>query len=682
MKGFLKKHSQWWRGLSVSHKLYTVVGVMALLIAIELFTLLFAMNTLSAVRALVGGEGIWSKAQKDAVLDLQRYAYSRDNVHYKSFKKHIEIPLGDHQARVEMEKPDMDYEVVRDGFLKGQLAPDDIEPVVRLLRRFHKISYIQHAFAYWTRGDAMMARLIEAADELHQAINHKQGIEQEEKIHTLLAEISEINDKLTEIENAFSFTLGQASRWLENILMILLVIAVITVESTGLLLTIAFSRRLSRSLTELKNFSTEVGSGDFSKTLSVNSTDELGQLAMSLNKMALDLKEVTVEREVADRASQVKSLFLANMSHEIRTPLNSILGFVELLREESLSKAERKKYLDIIERTGNSVATIINDILDISKVEAGKFEIEKASCSLEQIITDVKSLLSLRSESKGIFLEFKRNNLPENIITDPTRLKQILLNVIGNAIKYTDKGGVTVSFEIKGNQLHCLVNDTGGGIQKENRDKLFQPFSQIDPSIRKRFSGAGLGLILSKRLAQFLGGDVVLLKSTIGVGSTFLITVTFEFPIQRVGQRQAMPAGQQNNFSFVGKKILVVEDSLDNQLLAQQFLGIAGAQIAVANNGQEAIDTVSKTDYDLILMDMQMPVVDGYTATSHLRKMGCTMPIIALTAHAMKEDLEKCINVGCNGYLSKPYRRDGLLTLVSLYLRNNSSNSNNGSTSS
>jgi signal transduction histidine kinase/CheY-like chemotaxis protein len=638
---------------------------MATLIATELFTLLFAMDTLSAVRAFVGGEGIWSKAQKDAVLELQTYSFTHDELHYVNFRKHLLIPLGDHQARMEMQKPDMNMDIVREGFLGGQVHPHDIAPMVKLMRRFYKISYIHDAIVYWSEADDLIFTMIDKAEQLHKAIlSSKQG-DRSRIIRKIYAEISQVNEHLTYVENEFSSTLGEASRWLEGILMILLIIAVATVESTGLILTIAFSRGLTKALHELHSFATNVGSGDFSKTVPVRSSDELGRLADALNKMAADLRSSTNERQLADEASNIKSLFLANMSHEIRTPLNAIIGFVDILKDTNLQESERKRYLDIIERTGYSLNTIINDILDISKVEAGKLEIEKTICSLPLVLRDLQSLLSLRCEEKGIELKFLTQNIPEYIVTDVTRLKQILLNVINNAIKFTNKGCVTATFQTRDAQLLCTVEDTGIGVSAENIDKLFQPFSQVDLSIRKKFGGTGLGLILSKRLAQILGGDVVLRQSILDRGSVFEISIALG-DLRGVSMPRTISEDfvNRNTKPFRGKRILIVEDSVDNQLLTEQYMLKEGAEVAIANNGLEAIELVHNGKFDLILMDMQMPVMDGYTATTKLREMGYDIPIIALTAHAMKEDLEKCLRVGCNDYLSKPFRRENLIHLI------------------
>ncbi|MBX3021585.1 MAG: response regulator [Bdellovibrionales bacterium] len=663
------KPKSFWRNLSVSKKLYVVVGVMAFLIAIELFTLLFAMRTLSSLRAFVGGEGSWSKAQKAAVLELQNYAWTKEKKHYDAFHEHLSVPLGDHKARLEMKKDAMDMRVVTNGFLEGGVHPHDIQPMVDLMRRFHEVDYIKRAIEAWEAADNLMLQLVQVSQELKRLIEGTEGRKQTIEIVKILERIYLIDRELTIQENKFSSTLGEGSRWLEQTLMILLVIAVATVESTGLLLTIAFSRGLKNSLNELHAFAAGVGAGDFSKTVPVRSDDELGQLARTLNRMAADLKDLSSEKKEAEGANRIKSLFLANMSHEIRTPLNAILGFVDLLKDESLSRRDRQRFVGIIERTGTGLATIINDILDISKVEAGKLEIEKAYCSIQQILKDVEAVMSLRSSEKGIELHIESPPIPDLIVTDPTRYKQILLNLIGNAVKFTNQGEVHVSFTTDDGRLHCRIRDTGVGVAAENRDKLFQPFSQVDLSIRKQFGGTGLGLILSRRLARLLGGDVVLEESQPGRGSTFVVSIRIADAAleQRrvVTKRSSLTVVADRSVqSLQGKRILLVEDSLDNQLLAEQYLTKEGAKVEMVGHGLAAIHELKHKVYDLVLMDMQMPVMDGYTATAQLREEGFKVPIIGITAHAMKEDLEKCLLVGCDDFLCKPYRRSDLIAMI------------------
>lgn len=375
----------------------------------------------------------------------------------------------------------------------------------------------------------------------------------------------------------------------------------------------------------------------------------------TLENLYISRQQLEKEREAAERMSRVKTLFLANMSHEIRSPLTAILGFTELLKEPYLPEQERNNYIEIIERTGITLTEIINDILDISKVEADRMEIEVLSFSPSQLMADIFSVLHIKCLKKSIQLNFKSIGLiPPFIRTDPLRVRQILLNIIGNAVKFTKTGFVNVTYESRDSALYFTVEDSGIGITKDQQNNLFVNFSQGDSSITRDFAGTGLGLALSLRLAQILHGDVRLLNSIPGQGSTFVVMIPYEqsenfsqWPLQQKIISEEYSA-------FVGKKILLVDDSEDNQLLIGRILNKYGFLVATAADGQEAILAASSQTYDLILMDMQMPIMDGYQATEELRKNNVVIPIIALTANAMKEDRDKCLSVGCSDYLSKP----------------------------
>lgn len=661
---------RFWRNISVTKKLYGVVGVMALLIATELVTLYFAMTTLSAVRAFVGGEGLWSKAQKTAIYHLHNYASTGDEKYYLLFQDELKVPMGDHRARMALEQPVLDEKAVTEGFLAGKNHPQDIKPMVKLMRRFHSVPVLANAIEKWKSGDALMIQLMDLADQLRAEIR-KGKVRDDGKVISILNEIYYLDIDLTKIENDFSFALGEASRWLENMLMIILLLAVVTVESTGVILTISFGRSLKRVLNELNTTTELVGKGDFTRRVQVNSKDELGQLAESINRMTANLQRQAKEKENAEHASETKNLFLANMSHEIRTPLNAILGFSEILSEPNLSEEQRKHYSAIIKRTGATLTSIIKDILDLSKVEAEQIEVQMKPFSLAQMIADLDAVLRLRCEEKGIGLHFQQKGAVAGFIqSDPARLRQILINIIGNAIKFTDRGSVTTTYQVEGQNLIFEVRDTGAGISPEQVSRLFKPFSQGDDSVKKKYGGTGLGLLISQRLAQLLGGDVELLESKPGQGSAFRISIAYA-PVEKM---PSDAAGVQKLGTMFGeerlkdKKILVVEDSLDNQLLVDLYLGRSGARVEFAGNGQEGIEKVQQGLFDLVLMDIQMPIMDGYTATKELRKQGYDLPIIALTGYAMKEDQSKCIQAGCSDYVSKPIDRNALVQCVSRYL--------------
>jgi PAS domain S-box-containing protein len=382
-------------------------------------------------------------------------------------------------------------------------------------------------------------------------------------------------------------------------------------------------------------------------------------------------------KDAADAASMAKSAFLANMSHEIRTPLGAILGFSDLLSDPGISSDEQKRYVSAIRRNGDLLSKLINDILDLSKVEASRLDFEKTEVVLSDILADVTSLLNLMAEEKGVGFKIEVDpTSPKSIETDPLRLRQVLINIVGNAIKFTERG--TVELKVRPSDpanpsslLRFEVKDSGIGISREQQVRLFQPFSQADISTKRRFGGTGLGLALSKRLAQQMGGDVFLAESQPGIGSTFVVTIdpgrVKIAPTTSKSSTSVKPAGGSTGTDqrIAGLRILLVEDSPDIQFLVGRFLMNAGAIVETAANGMEAINLAHSNNYDLMLMDLQMPVMDGYETVSKLRQEGYRVPIIALTAHAMLEERQRCLELGFSDHLGKPVDRKLLLDTIS-----------------
>ncbi|HEX4925117.1 MAG TPA: response regulator [Bdellovibrionales bacterium] len=653
-----------WKNLSISKKLYAVVGVMALLIASELLVLRFAMSTLSAVRAFVGGEGSWSKAQKTAVLDLQKYAFTKNPLYYGRYEEALKVPAGDRRARLQLESRNPDLATIYQGFLDGKIHEHDIPGVMKLFARFHEFRHLREAIDVWRRGDRMLMELEREAEKLKAAVESRPYRPKAVVRH--LDRIYEIDRQLTALEEQFSYVLGEGSRWMEDLLLKVLTLLVLTVEGTGILLTISFARNLTSGLQELNEAARKVGEGDFSQRVTPKSGDELGHLAGSLNQMAENLQRSVGERREAQNASEVKSLFLANMSHEIRTPLGSILGFAELLKDPGLTESERAKYLEIIERTGRTLARLINDILDISKIEAGHLEVEKSNFSLSELLTDIRNILSLRVAEKNIDLRFVAMGLPpERIHSDPIRLRQIVMNLLSNAVKFTERGSVTLEYGVEGPNLYFKVADTGPGIPANKVGELFRPFSQADASRSRRHEGTGLGLVLSRRLARALGGDVELVDNRPG-SVVFKATVTLEAP-QAAGAPKPRLVHPSGAAVLEGQNLLVVDDVPENQLLIRILLEKQGARVELASNGREGVDKALSGGFDAILMDMQMPVLDGYAAVRELRARGLRTPIVALTAHAMKEDRTRCLEAGCDAYITKPVERGELVAVLARF---------------
>jgi two-component system, sensor histidine kinase len=613
-----------WQDLSVSKKLYAVVGLMAILIALELLTLLFAMNTLSAVRALVNGEGVWSKSQKNAIQSLYLYAIYQEEQYYTEFNNYLAVPKGDRLARHELMKPDYDYEIVKKGFMQGGNHPSDIDGMIHLLRRFYTVSYLNSAIVAWAGADILIDELIRIAEDLHQEI--QAGHFDRNRLRKSIDRVSAINAEISILENAFSESLGAGSRWLESVLMSILLLTVLTIGSAGLYLTFRFGR---------------------------------------------DLKKNIGDRKEAESANQFKSLFLANMSHEIRTPLGVILGFAEALKDPLMSAADRTNYLEVIERTGKSLSRIINDILDLSKVESGHLEVENTTFPLQELIDELQLLFQLQAQERGNILKFQiQPTAPLTVFSDRLRLQQILMNLISNALRFTHEGEITVTCSYHGNTWLFRVTDTGIGLDEEQKKKLFTLFSQADQSTTRKYGGTGLGLVLSKRLAELLDGDVILETTTLNKGSSFMASVS-----ETISPSQEPSATKQNtlaNGSSVehlrGKHILIVDDSEENQILLRFYLMKAGLEVQSAANGAMGVEKALKNNFDLVLMDIQMPIMDGYTATKTLRATGYTKPIIALTANAMKEDRERSIVSGCHDYLTKPINSTRLLTALAKHI--------------
>lgn len=421
-------------------------------------------------------------------------------------------------------------------------------------------------------------------------------------------------------------------------------------------------------------------STDFESLLRVFGTRAAGEL----ERLSIDerLRQAKLDAEKANRA---KSDFLANMSHEIRTPLTAILGFADVLTEAE-SVVDAKNAAATIVRNGKHLLSLINDILDISKVEAGKLELELKSIDPIRLIAEVKSLMQVKAKSSNLDLNVTFSSpVPKAIQSDATRLKQALLNVLGNAIKFTESGSVTLNVNLHDHTDEALLEfdviDTGIGLTESQVRQLFRPFTQADNSTTRKFGGTGLGLVISRRLAQAMGGDLIVVRSAPGEGTQFRLTIDpgnldgipmVTTPSEVVATtQQAEHQKEKKKIDLEGMRVLLVEDGLDNQRLIAFLLRQAGAEVEIAENGKLGLECglrAKENDqpFDAILMDMQMPIMDGYTATSELRSAGYTGKIIALTAHAMTGDSNRCLEAGCDAYATKPIEKQKLLELIKL----------------
>ncbi|MEZ5988876.1 MAG: ATP-binding protein [Planctomycetota bacterium] len=480
----------------------------------------------------------------------------------------------------------------------------------------------------------------------------------------------------------------------------LLLFAAVMVSAGILVLAVSHATRPIRRLTTAAS---EMASGRLEQDIDTSRNDEVGVLARALADMRDSIRrhihelvqEIRVRHETetelarlntgledavgertreldearvaAEAASTAKSWFLANMSHEIRTPMTAILGYVELLSEElgqQLSEEERSEGLRTIRSNAEHLLHLVNEILDLSKIESGNMTVERFPVRIREDLETVRDLLMVQAQEKGLSLELRcADDLPATIETDPLRLRQCVVNLAGNAIKFTERGGVVVSVAYEREperRLRIEVRDSGIGISPAQLERLFEPFTQADESTTRRFGGTGLGLALSKRIAALLGGDLEV-RSTVGKGSTFTLTVDpGRVREADAAPRPAAPArGGRGPLPRLRGRVLLAEDGAYNQRLIRMFLSRFGLEADIVPDGAQARELAlaardEDRTYDLILMDMQMPVLDGYSATQELRDRGYAAPIVALTANAMVGDREKCLAAGCDDFATKP----------------------------
>ena len=485
----------------------------------------------------------------------------------------------------------------------------------------------------------------------------------------------------------------------------------------GSIIAILSTRAVSRSIGALLEGTEAIGVGDLEHRIEIKTRDEIGQLGVAFNQMVEKRQETeqALTKEIADRkhvqeqltrardkaeelnkqyleatavakdmaaraelANAAKSEFLANMSHEIRTPMNAILGFADLLSDQDLAD-QQKVDVNAIRDAARNLLALINDILDFSKIEAGQLDTEMVDCSLAELLNSIESMMTPQAEKKSLVFKIsEKNDLPSQIRTDPTRLRQCFINLINNAIKFTHQGHVhmNVSVEDRHNQpfMRFDVEDTGIGIPTDKQEVIFGAFAQAEGSTTRKFGGTGLGLSVTKQLVELLGGEITV-SSEAGKGSTFslIIPAGLDVAAQDLMDRQndaetlKQTPDTTSQLQFSGC-CLVAEDVSANQAVITRLLAKVGLEVAIANDGKEAVEQAKAGSFDLIFMDMHMPNMNGYDATKALRSSGLKTPVIALTANAMKGDDQACLEAGCDDYLAKPIDRKELYETLCEYL--------------
>ncbi|WP_052444208.1 response regulator [Flammeovirga sp. OC4] len=449
-------------------------------------------------------------------------------------------------------------------------------------------------------------------------------------------------------------------------------------------LSVPLQRSISKPILELERIANIISKKkDYSIRIKDRRDDEIGLLIDAFNgmlsKIELQNESLIHAKEVAESSAKAKQEFLANMSHEIRTPINGVMGMTDLLQDTKLNE-EQKHLLKVLKSSASHLLVVINDILDISKIESGKLSFEEQVIDVKEVTSSIIDAFSIQTNQKGLntILDISKK-VPEKIVGDPVRLKQVLINLYSNAVKFTFDGSIIISVRNKFENdkkvtLQFSVKDTGIGIEKDKIDHIFNSFTQASNETTRKFGGTGLGLSISKQLVELQGGQMYI-ESTVDLGSTFYFEITFKKYTATV-KEVANAASLQKNTTKIkeepsSKKILLVEDNEVNQMLVLRLLKKWGYVSDLAENGKIALEKLSETDYDLILMDVHMPEMDGYSATKEIRSSFPAakrdIPIIAMTASALKGEFERCKKAGMNDYISKPFKKDNLLQKVQDY---------------
>lgn len=523
----------WWRNLSVARKLYLVVGTMAVLVASELVVLRFSVNTLSALRALVAGEGTWSKAQKDAVHSLLRYAVTRKEEEYREFLRYLEVQEGDHHVRIALESGNPDYEKLRADLARGKFHPADMDAVIRLLEYGKNVDYIRRANEAWREGDRLIEELRSTAAGFHRSVQSKRVTDRD--VTEFMSYLVTVNDGLTVQEETFSNLLGEGSRWLESLIFSLLLGAVLFVEGIGLTLTFLTGRRISKDLKLITETAQNIGQGQLSNRLQVRSTDELGVLSKTINEMGdmLQSSYRNLEARVAERTAELNTAlnsrdeFLSIASHELRTPLSAINIQLHLLSRTTKSLENHPGFVKVQELATNSIrqarrlSHLIDELMDLARLRSGRLEIRPEPCNLVELVRDAVAQLSLDAVRAKSSIEIQAPTEIQGEF-DPTRSVQIVTNLVSNAIKYASGQPILVSLSVKDSQSEIRVIDRGPGISKQDRDRIFERFERGRE--HHGVAGLGLGLYITRQIVLAHGGQISV-ESVPGNGACFQVTL-------------------------------------------------------------------------------------------------------------------------------------------------------------
>lgn len=715
-----------------------------------------SVKVLAAVRAYVSGESLWSKARHEAVQHLMDYAHTRDPLRYAHYENILVVPLGDRQARIEMERQHPDMARIRSGFIQGGNHPDDIDGMVALFRNLGDQPLFSDALAAWVEGDALIDRLRETARTLR--VQVERGDPPAELRSTVIA-LRDINDQLTYTEKRFSASLAEAARVTESLLMGAIVLSALLLSAISIgVMRRLLSRQsahqqalqaanerwqLAATASEVGLFEIDIdrdlihmdgrasalyGLGDegatlprpqvrqmvdaqYRDTLRQGMSDSLthgvglkqrhlthgadgvtrllettGQMDPAGRghgqRMVGVVRDITTEQAQADMAAQrdaaeqvarAQRAFLSRLSHELRTPLNAIMGYAQLLKMDKSLGERQTQSLKTIHSSGEHLLLLIVDILDLSQIEAGKTELHPAPAAVSTFLQGLSDIIRIKAEEKGLNYVLDCDaNVPPAIDIDEKRLRQVLLNLLSNSVKFTAKGAVSLSVRRTDTALHSTmatlrfeVRDTGVGIPKEEQARVFEPFEQAGDA-HSRSAGTGLGLAIVRQLVRLMGGEVHL-ESQPGHGSRFWFELRVHCPaIDTLALPQpsaTAPRSDMTGYEGPRRTILIVDDVEINRTMLADILRPLGFDTVEAADGQEALDRIGQSRPDLVLMDLAMPVMDGLQATRALRSLQLTrnLPIIALSANASNADRDEALEAGAQVFLAKPFDRADLL---------------------
>ncbi len=528
------------KDISIAKKLYFIVGAMAILITTELLVLWFSIHTLSSVRAFIGAEGLWSKAQKDAVDQLGKYHRTHNEQDFGEFKKLLAVPLGDHKARIELFKKDPDLDIVRRGLSEGRVHRDDIDGMIKLVTRFNRNYYIKNAIGYWAKGDSLIAILIPTAEAMQREINS--GSASPEKLEQLNLEIGSINEQLTKLEDSFSFTLEEGARWLENLILKILFSVALTVEITGLVLTVLVTRNITRGLNAINKATNQITKGHFKERAIVFSNDEIGHVATSVNKMAEQLIDSNQELEN----------FAYVAAHDLQEPLRKIMMFTDILQHEPGNGFSEKgrDYMEKIVESAARMQKLVEDLLQFGAVDSiTGFETVDLDKILSQVLSDMEITVSQTHARITI------SSLPA-IEANMTQMQQLFQNLLSNALKFSGENAViTISGEMTGDipattakkpngipPKFCKISvkDNGIGFEEIYLDKIFSPFQRLHG--KKEYEGTGIGLAICRKIVEKHHG-VITAESIPGKGATFIIVL----PLSQKEFKNTTEPGSENS---------------------------------------------------------------------------------------------------------------------------------------